>query len=112
MVYLPGLYHAEERTNWRLFHESQPIPHYYGTAVIAPHELIDRAGIQRINSPRVWVVGSTGWGNYEVSVPKEWRVCRSATFPEVFAFQGRIVLTYYATRSDDELSTLNQPCGS
>lgn len=100
LLYFSVLYHAENRSGWFVYNDGRGVVHYEGGAIISPDDLIFDAGLEAIDSPRIWVVDMTGWGTRTVPVPGSWTLAAEIRFPEVYHVQGDILLRQYtASRS-------------
>lgn len=95
--YLPMLYHLRTRGNCYLYQGEALAPHYLGTAVLGPQDLLSGRVLRECSAPHVWVVESTARvaGANEVPLPSGRQKRTEGTFPEVFGL-GQIQVYRYA----------------
>jgi hypothetical protein len=93
--YQPVAYHLGGR-GVLLFHPDGPMPHYYGTAVLSPGEVLDGRSLTGLGGSRLWAVGGVGryWGCQEVPAPDGWRLVETRSFPEALRV-GKVVVRVY-----------------
>jgi mannosyltransferase len=96
VYYDPLFYHGKKPADFFVYVNGNPIPHYYGTAVLSPEELISQQQLLRLRSRRVWVVNmaSQYWGMKHVPVPANWIEIRAHSFPDLRGVGDFHVLEY------------------
>ena len=98
------LYHARDRTDWYLYSDGKPFPHYGGTAIIDPDMLVTTGEMMLTRSPRVWVVEMRGggWSHRTVPAPEHWKpIGKPVEFREAYGVQGTMVVRAYATTASE-----------
>ncbi len=108
-VYLPIAFHLGCPLNVdrcqsghvvRLYSESRELGHFSGGPILVPADLIGPE-VFRLPTPdsglptRVWVVDTTGFGGSRLTVPRAWTLRSDERFPELFSFQGDIIVREY-----------------
>jgi hypothetical protein len=99
LFFFPILYYAEQRAAHYLYSDGQPIPHYHGSAILTPHDLITAEQLRALSSHRIWIVDMAGgrWSHRYIPIPPEWVEKSRTTFSEVFGI-GTIIVVEYETR--------------
>ncbi|HJZ58142.1 MAG TPA: hypothetical protein VKE74_24585 [Gemmataceae bacterium] len=93
--YLPVAYHLND-DGVRLYDAGGDIPHYHGSAVLRPEDMIDGPGLETAPGTRLWVVNGVGndWGRQEVPVPEGWVATGTYRFPEALRVGAAVVVVY------------------
>jgi uncharacterized membrane protein len=102
LLYFSVQFHADDRTNWRVYYKRREVVHYEGGAIMTAEELILPDELGALTSERVWAVDMTGWGERSVPVPATWTLLTEQWFPEVFNVQGEIIVRQYLTQAEAE----------
>ncbi len=99
--YQPVAYHLGGR-DIALYDAGGPMPHYYGTAVLRPEEMLDGRALSEVRGSRLWAVDGVGryWGRQEVPVPGGWELVETRSFPEPLRV-GRVVVRVYERREPE-----------
>ncbi len=94
--YLPALYHLRDRGHCYLYQQEGATPHYLGTAVLQPEDVMDARALRGSPSRRIWLVDTTnhvgGAREVPAMAPREARERR--VFSEVFGLGDIIVQQY------------------
>jgi len=68
--------------------------HFSGTALLSPEDIINNFNQAKKNDI-VWMINTTGFGNYQPTVPNNWIKQKEKKFQEARAYQGWIIITQY-----------------
>jgi len=71
------------------------MPHFSGTALLSKEDIIVDFNQETKKDDVVWVINTTGFGNYQPNVPNNWLRQEEKGFQEVQNYQGWIVVTKY-----------------
>lgn len=96
--YYPLLYHSGgARGIWLFDDEKNVRRHSWGSAIILPSELLSRADLDSLASPRVWIVDSerASWGPLRVPRASHWRMRAQRRFRGTWGFEGEYVVTEF-----------------
>lgn len=99
LVYYPLLYHMHERHACRLYPDTFTLrTHYFGTAALCEEDVLEAGQLDSVRGMRVWLVevSGGGWGQWEVPVPKNWRLLQVRRFRKALPVQGEVVVSLYA----------------
>jgi mannosyltransferase len=71
------------------------LPHFSGTALLSLGDIIGdfNEGIKK--NDIVWMINTTGFGNYQPSLPPNWKKEEEKGFQDVYDYQGWIIVTKY-----------------
>ena len=72
-----------------------PMPHFSGTALLSKEDVITDFSEETKKGDIVWMVNTTGFGNYQPTLPQNWVKENEKGFEEVNAYQGWIVIAKY-----------------
>lgn len=92
-VYFTFKYYNKTATNPLLFAPGY-IPHYSGTALLSPSDIITDFNSEVRISDIVWMINTTGFGNYQPTVPDNWKKIDEKGFQDVYAL-GWIIISKY-----------------
>jgi len=72
-----------------------PLPHFSGTALLSPEDIIKDfyQGIKKDDI--IWMINTTGFGNYQPSLPNNWAKKEEKDFQDIYDYQGWIIVTRY-----------------
>lgn len=72
-----------------------PLPHFSGTALLSPKDVIEDfyQGIEKDDI--VWMINTTGFGNYQPSLPQSWLKLDEKSFQDVYDYRGWIIVSKY-----------------
>lgn len=71
------------------------LPHFSGTALLSPEDLIKDFNQEVKRSETVWLINTTGFGNYQPAVPGNWLKLTEKGFQDVYGYRGWIIVTTY-----------------
>lgn len=93
-VYFTFKYYNQTGTHPELFVPGS-LPHFSGTALLSPENII-KDFYQGINKGDiVWMINTTGFGNYQPSLPLNWVKVEEKGVQDVYDYQGWIIVTKY-----------------
>ena len=97
LFFFSVLFHLGDRSGCYLYHEGKEVPHYQGRAALAPGDLIAAEALKDWSGGRAWVVNMGGghWGTETVPVPAGWVEVSRQAFPDVYWFQGEVIVVEY-----------------
>lgn len=78
----------------KLFSETGELAHFAGGPILNQVDIV-KPDIFQGQEKSLWIVETTGFGGSELPVPLEWQRSSRQTFPEVFGYQGDIILNHY-----------------
>ena len=97
-IFFAALHYAEEEyalPDPKLYSETNQLAHFAGEPILKSDDLI---GPDVFKQPgNLWVIDTTGFGAAPLAVPAGWQRVSSQSFPEVFAHQGDVIVSYYQT---------------
>ena len=95
-IYFAALHYAQEEHQLpspKLYSETNQLSHFAGGPILVNEDIV---GPAVFNQPgNLWVVDTTGFGASPLTVPSNWRLISTQSFPEVFAHQGDVIVSYY-----------------
>jgi len=99
-IFFSVLHYAQEEFNNnepQLFSESGELAHFAGGPILKQEDII---GLQVFDttSKTLWVVDTTGFGSVPLNLPPQWRSQYQESFPEVFPYQGDVIVTKYVQK--------------
>jgi hypothetical protein len=96
--YLPMLYHLRARGHCYLYQEKGATPHYLGSAVLRPEDVMSAGGLQDSQFSRLWFVDTTNavCGVREIPAMNPGELRQQQDFPEAFGLGDIIVYHYVA----------------
>ena len=71
------------------------LPHFSGTALLSPEDIIGDFSQGIGKNDIVWMINTTGFGNYQPSLPANWIKEEEKGFQDVYDYQGWIIVTKY-----------------
>jgi uncharacterized membrane protein len=96
-VFFSVLHYAQEEFNNnqpRLYSESKELAHFAGGPILKQEDVVGPEVFNNENNV-LWVVDTTGFGSTPLEPPSEWRSQYHESFPEVFPYQGNVMITKY-----------------
>jgi mannosyltransferase len=103
MLYFPAAYYFHDRTRCHLFSAGGRPAHFAGGPITVADDLIRHEQIAKLGPGRAWVIA--GWGGGSIPVPSHWKLASRDEFPEVFDFQGTVVVESYDIPSPPRSAT-------
>jgi mannosyltransferase len=73
----------------------ESMPHYSGTALLSPEDIIKDFNRETKPGDTVWMVNTTGFGNWIPQIPANWQKQKSASFLDVYDYRGWILIDEY-----------------
>jgi hypothetical protein len=71
------------------------LPHFSGTALLSPQDLIQDFYQELERNDIVWMINTTGFGNYQPSPPDNWVKKEEKGFQDIYDYQGWIIAAKY-----------------
>ena len=71
------------------------MPHYSGTALLSQEDIITSFAAETKTDDVVWMINTTGFGNYRPAVPQNWKTESENSFREAYDYLGDVVITKY-----------------
>jgi hypothetical protein len=97
LLYLPLLYYTGVASNWHVYSDGTPFPHYVGPQVLVPEEVFRDDQMRRIRAGRVWLVTTSGgWPNEKTSIPPHWRPEKEKRFRDLFGMPTDYAIQTYS----------------
>jgi len=93
-VYFTFKYYNLTGTNPQLYVPG-PIPHFSGTALLSKEDIIKDFSQDVVKQDIVWMVNTTGFGNYQPSLPSNWIKKEEKGFQDVYDYRGWIIVSKY-----------------
>jgi len=94
-VYFTFKYYNKTGVQPKLYVPGSSLPHFSGTALLSPEDIIQDFNQETKKDDIVWMINTTGFGNYQPSVPNHWEKENEKGFQDVYDYQGWIVVTKY-----------------
>jgi hypothetical protein len=98
-VFFPLQYYAMGQFEPRLLSVPDRIEHFGGRPLVDRQNLITVEELWSGRSAQVWIVHTGGFGGLTVPVPADWVPAEVWVFPELYWWQGEIVVTRYVRPS-------------
>ena len=96
-VYFTFKYYNQTGINPKLY-QPYPLPHFSGTALLSPEDII-KDFYQGINKGDIiWMINTTGFGNYQPSLPDNWVKKEEKGVQDVYDYRGWIIATKYQVK--------------
>ncbi len=96
-IFFSVLHYAQEEfndNNPRLFSESGELAHFAGGPILKQEDIVGPEIFDTENKT-IWIVDTTGFGSTPLELPSEWQSQYQESFPEVFSYQGDVIITKY-----------------
>ena len=74
------------------------MPHYSGTALLSPEDIIIDFNEETKKDDIVWMVNTTGFGNYQPEIPENWIKISEEGFQCVYDYLGWIIISKYKVK--------------
>lgn len=78
-----------------LYTDSPEVIHFAGGPILQTQDTITSNALMTLNPKSLWVVNTNGFGSTVLTLPAPWKKTQEETFPEVFGYQGEIIVTQY-----------------
>jgi mannosyltransferase len=86
-------YHRTARP--KLYSPDGQLLHFAGAPILTSADLLRPDAFTQPESSSIWVVDTTGFGAAPLNLPAEWQATQRNTYPEVFSYQGEVMVTRY-----------------
>jgi uncharacterized membrane protein len=96
-VYFTFKYYNQTDAN-PLLYTTGYMPHYSGTALLSPEDIITDFNKEVKKDEKVWMINTTGFGNYRPTVPDNWVKEDEKGFEDAYPHLGRIVISRYKVK--------------
>jgi uncharacterized membrane protein len=96
-VYFTFKYYNQTNTNPRLYAPGY-MPHYSGTALLSPGDIITDFSKETKKDDIVWMINTTGFGNYQPTVPDNWVKEDEQGFQDAYPYLGWIIISRYKVK--------------
>lgn len=93
-IYFTFKYYNQTGVPPRLY-QPYPLPHFSGTALLSPEDIITDFSQEVKKGNIVWMLNTTGFGNYQPTVPNNWLKKEEKDFQDVYDYRGWIIVTNY-----------------
>jgi len=93
-VYFTFKYYNRTNTN-PLLYAPGFMPHYSGTALLSPEDIITDFNKETKKDDIVWMINTTGFGNYQPTVPGNWIKEDERGFQDAYPYLGWIIISRY-----------------
>jgi hypothetical protein len=77
-----------------LYSENGELAHFAGGPILTADDVAGRQLFTQPDLRAMWLVDTTGFGSSPLPIPKEWKVTNTASYPEVFGYQGDIIVCH------------------
>lgn len=95
-IFFAALHYAQEEYDLpdpRLYSATNQLAHFAGGPILKEEDIV---GPDIFNqTERLWIIDTTGFGATPLALPDQWRQVATRSFPEVFAHQGNVIISYY-----------------
>ena len=71
------------------------LSHFSGTALLSPEDIIKDFQQETKKNDIVWVISTSGFGNYQPELPEQWIKQEEKAFQDAYDYQGWIILGKY-----------------
>ena len=71
------------------------LEHFSGTDLLSPEDIIKNFSSPTKKDDIVWMINTTGFGNYQPQVPENWAKLKEKNFQEVYDYRGWIIVSKY-----------------
>lgn len=78
-----------------LYSESDELIHFAGGPILRASDRIGPALFKQTKANQLWVIDTTGFGSSMLSVPEPWQLQDQQRYPEIFSYQGDIIVSRY-----------------
>jgi mannosyltransferase len=96
-IFFSVLHYAKEEfnsNNPHIYSETGELAHFAGGPILKQEDIV---GPEVFNTEKntIWIVDTTGFGSTALELPPEWQSQYHESFPEVFPYQGDVMVTKY-----------------
>ena len=93
-VFFTFKYYNKTPVSPKLFAPGE-LSHFSGTALLTKKDIIKDFNQGAEKGDIVYLINTTGFGNYQPTVPKKWRKLEEKGFEDVYAYRGWILVSKY-----------------
>ena len=97
LIYFNFKYYNQTGINPLLFAPTQ-LAHFSGTALLTPKDTFADFNQETKNGDVVWMINTTGFGNYQPSLPQNWQKLEEKGFQDTYDYRGWIIATKYQVK--------------
>lgn len=94
LVYFNFKYYNKSGIQAKLY-APDPLPHFSGTALLDEEDIIDDFGENVKKNDLVWLIDTTGFGNYRPALPLNWKKLEEKNFQDVYDYRGWVIVSKY-----------------
>lgn len=98
-IFFPALHYAQEEFKVssapKLIFDPANLTHYNGQPITKDSDIVPLENITASNVKILWLIETTGFYSTPLLLPSSWRLIQEKTFPEVFAYQGIVIVRHY-----------------
>lgn len=76
----------------KLLSANGELAHFAGGPILTQQDVISPDIFTSTTSSTLWLVDTTGFGSTEIPLPASWHVAERGTFPEVYGYQGDVIV--------------------
>ncbi len=80
----------------KIYSEAGEFPHFAGGPIFTEDDFMTPQNVAEVSDKVLWVVDTTGFGGSKAALSPEWRLAQEWSYPEVFVYQGEIIVRKYA----------------
>ncbi len=93
-VYFTFKYYNQTEVHPLLFVPGE-LPHFSGTALLSPEDTFADFNQETKKGDVAWMINTTGFGNYQPSLPKNWLKIEEKGFQDTYDYRGWIIVDKY-----------------
>lgn len=95
-VYFTFKYYNETQIYPKLYAPGE-LSHFSGTALLSSEDIIKNFEQETREDNTVWLINTTGFGNYQPQTPDNWIKESEKSFQDAYGYQGWIIVSKYKT---------------
>lgn len=96
-VYFTFKYYNKTGIQPKLFAPG-PLLHFSGTALLSDEDIIKDFSEETKKGDIVWIINTTGFGNFQPQVPENWEKVEEIAVQDVYDYRGWILATKYEVK--------------
>ena len=93
-IYFTFKYYNQTSINPLLYAPNE-LSHFSGTALLSPKDIIKDFSKGAEKQDIIWMINTTGFGNYQPETPNNWEKLEEKGFEDVYGYRGWIVASKY-----------------
>ncbi len=94
LIYFTFRYYNTSGVEAKLY-APDALPHFSGTALLSESDIIANFSEETKKGDIVWMLNTTGFGNYQPQLPENWLEQKEKGFQEVNDYQGWLIVKKY-----------------